>query len=304
MDARFRNLILSFGVLALLAGAAALAARREAVSRTLGIPLQRVACMDHSLAFAGTPEAVAEELPSPPPPPPPLAEGRSGPRPLQEGGPRLIRRAELELEVRDFPAFEARMRELAAKFGYLASAEVEVQEDGRRRAHLELKAEAARFEAALSAFKALGTVRKESQSVEDASLNWVDLEARASAKRMAIQRLRELLQQRTGKLSEVVTAEKALAEMTESLDSLEARRRVLGDQVAYASLQAEVFEPGARNEPEGLRARLKALGGEALSALLRSLGWMAGGFLMLLPWLLLGGLLWRFRRRRTRRNED
>jgi hypothetical protein len=203
--------------------------------------------------------------------------------------PKLIRNAKISLEVKDFPRFESACRGLAQRYGYLSDLRLSREEDGRRRADLTIRVAAERLDAALAEFKALGTVKKEELTVEDVTRAYADLEARRANKRTTAARLREIIANRTGKLSDVIEAEQALGQVTEELESMEAQKRTMDGQIQYSTLHADVFEPPLpvkAKEPalwEPLMAAIK----DGRSGLIATLAFTLEALIVGFPWILL-----------------
>lgn len=228
---------------------------------------------------------------SPPPPPPPSSGGAV----LLEFQPqKLIRTAHLTLEIEDYGRFANALKSLGDRVGYLSGLQVDTDEKGRRKASLTLRVEASRFDSTLAAFKALGKVKSERISVDDVTRRYADLEARRANKRVAGARLREIIQSRAGKLSEVIEAEEALSRVTEELEGLEAQKRGLEGQLAYSTIQAEVGEApvGEVAEKPGFWKPLKVALEDSCLGLIQSLALLLKALIILLPWAALGGLAW------------
>lgn len=265
-------------IVALVVASSCLHGRSRPVLRSnVGIDLQE---QSFSLAFA------------PPPPPPLLEQGRLEPR-------RVIRTARVTLEVKDFAAFETACREMAAQYGYLSDLSLTRGEEGRMSAELTLRLAADRFDAGFAAFKNLGQVQHEEVKVEDITASYADLEARCLNKRTTAARLRELIANRAGKLSEVVEAEQALSEVTSELEGMEAQRRALEGQLAYSTVHAQVQE--ADGESKRLAKRLwepfRQATREGAASLVAGLAWTLKTLITFSPWFLLAGLgAWGFRR--------
>jgi len=214
---------------------------------------------------------------------------------------RIIRTAKLSLEVRDWERFDRTLRDLASGYGYLASAEVTTADDGKHRASVTLRVEASRFDQALAAFKALGTVKGEHLGAEDVGRAYTDLEARRANKRVAAARLRDIIANRTGRLEEVIQAERALSGVTEELERLDAQKRSYDSQLAYSTIQAEVFEPMAKAEGPSLWKPLKDALVDTRTTLIAMAAFLLEALLVLAPWGLLAGLAWRLWRKRKGR---
>lgn len=223
------------------------------------------------------------------------------PMPMHENmAPRhVIRTARVELEVKSFEAFETACRELAKRHGYLADLSLTRDEHGRIRADLTLRVAAERFDQAFEAFKSLGVVQNEEMKVEDVTQTCADLEARCLNQRTTAARLREIIANRAGKLSEVVEAEKALGEVTAELESMEAQKRAMEGRIAYGTLRAQVHEAGAVPKEPGPFAQAVR---EGFAGLTTGLAWVCRILITLSPWLLLAALgAWGWWRRRRKR---
>jgi len=251
-------------------------------------------------------ESVVKMDCAPPPPSPPLraaaAQALTAETRLELLPQKLIRSARLSLEVKDFARFESSCRQLAARCGYLADLRINAEENGRKHADLTLRIPAERFDAALAEFKSLGVVKKEELSVEDVTRAYADLEARRLNKRTTAARLREIIANRTGKLSDVIEAEQALGQVTEELESMEAQKRALDGQISYSTLRADVFEPPLPqkfNSPtlwEPVVGALKS----GRTELIGSLAFALEALIVISPWILLALLgLWSYRRWRA-----
>jgi hypothetical protein len=277
---------LTLGILAMLLGLAGWLLRgREhgmaVLMKTVGMDMgEELSCKQDSPSASGSHPAEVSLLPQ-----------------------KLIRNAKLSLEIQNYDRFDASLRPLSQRFGYLSNIQVNQDEHGVRRAEITLRVEASHFEEALASFKRLGTVKHEEINVEDVTRSYADLEARFANKRTCAARLREIIQTRAGKLSEVIEAEQALSSLTEEMESMEAQKRGLDNRLAYSTIQAEVHEPAviAATETPSLWVPVLDSLKEARGALIGSLAFVMAAVIVLSPWALLGlgaFLLWRrFRKR-------
>jgi chromosome segregation ATPase len=90
--------------------------------------------------------------------------------------------------------------------------------------------------------KELGHVESESQSGEEVTSQYVDLQARLTNARNTEQRLTELLRRQTGKLDEVVTVEEKISEVREQIERMEAERKNLSERVDFGTLSVSLSE--------------------------------------------------------------
>ncbi len=216
---------------------------------------------------------------------------------------KLIRTGQISLEVGKYgAAADAAARIAAQNGGYVADTRVSRSDSGRQRGSLVLRIPADRFVDALKSLRELGSVKAENVSAQDVTKAYADLETRLKVKRETLERLRDILRRQTGKLSDVLDAEREIARVTEEIEQMEGERRYYDQQVALSTLTAELIEPepfatGGAFEPirEALRASL-----EVFSS---SLGGLIYAVSAGLPWLVtlwLGFRAFRFFRRRRR----
>lgn len=216
----------------------------------------------------------------------------------------LIRTASLALEVKRYAEAVARAEALAATHGgYVADAAVARDPGDRQSGTLTLRIRADRFDEALRALEALGKVERASVDTRDVGREYMELETRLSAKRDAEARVRQLLRTQTGRLADVIEAEKELSRLIEEREVLEGQRRFYDRQVALSTITVELHEPVAVWRESALAPLSEALR-QALPLLAGSVAALVYAIAAALPWALLGLLAWRLGRRlRVRRLE-
>ena len=144
----------------------------------------------------------------------------------------LIQRGEIRVEV-------ARPEDVAREFvakvgewgGYLHS---------QQGTTLVVRVPAPHFDDALAAARALGRVLGESRQANDVTEEFVDLGIRIDTARKARERLLEVLQ-KAEKVEDILKVEAELRRLTEEIERMEGRRKLLADQVALATLQVQLF---------------------------------------------------------------
>lgn len=204
--------------------------------------------------------------------------------------PKLVRIAELRVRVDAVEAaVRAATRIAAESGGLLASARVSQDDANRRDAQVNLRVPDDRFTQTLQALEALGDVRSKSSSTEDITRQYVDLGVRLAVKQETAQRLRHLLATRTGRLADVLEAERQLDRIVAEIEQLKGEQRYYDHQVALSSITVVLFEPGA-----GLQSRNAAPIREAfqasLNTLATSVAWLVYCTTFLVPWLLVAGV--------------
>lgn len=154
-----------------------------------------------------------------------------------------------------------------------------------------LRIPSGRLETAVAALRGLGRVVHETRSADDVTEQSVDLDARLANSRNTEQRLRDVLQNRTGRVADVLEVEREIARVREEIERLDAERANLDRRVTYATVTLRVTEERQATldiGPVPLRLQLR-------NALVDGLRDAASGVMDLLLWALRAGptlLLW------------
>ncbi|MGE0456292.1 MAG: DUF4349 domain-containing protein [Vicinamibacteria bacterium] len=272
-------------------GAKSTADRQEPAARPAPeqarLQMQGGAAPQEKAAFAETapagPGAPADEAPAP------------------SAARKLIRRGQLTLEVADFAKGVADATRIAqAHGGYVADSQSSVAPNGRRSGTLTLRVAADRFDAAVAELKPLGRVESEGVSSEDVTRAYTDLETRLRIKREAEARIRQILRERTAKLSDVLDAERELSRLVEEIEVAEGQRRFYDHEIALSTLQLNLREPESVVRPGLLDPIVEALR-DSLATLSESVAALVSVSVFAAPWLLVFWGVFRLLRRSWRR---
>lgn len=176
-------------------------------------------------------------------------------------GPMIIRTAQLTVVVQNLDAARAQVDQIVHRYsGYIGDLTTSAPSGGARTLTATLRIPATQLDAAIAELKKVGRVDSESQSGQDVTAQYVDLEARLNNSRNTEKRLLELLSQRTGKLSDVLEVETELSRVREEIERMEGERRLMAKQVAYATVTATVneeYKTPASALPDSLGTRLR-----------------------------------------------
>jgi hypothetical protein len=195
--------------------------------------------------------------------------------------------------------------------GYAAQLTVNTPENGARSFQSSLRIPAAELAVALNELRALGRVQTETQSGEEVTQQHTDLVARLTNARETETRLRAILQQRTGKMEDVLDVEEKISEKRGEIEQMEAEQTALEHRVAFASVELQLTEQYKAQLGEGAPQSVGTEMHNALVAGLRNAGGSLLGLVLffeeygpaLVLWtLILGGpvwLAWRIRRRKN-----
>jgi len=212
--------------------------------------------------------------------------------------------ARLDALVKEYDAYIAGRQSSAIipSREYLAPSEV-------REMTFTIKVDAARFDAFLQAVKGIGSYTSEQVSVEDVTMQYVDIEARLANQKKVEQRLLSHLEGSTQQLKDIVEVERELSRVREQIETLTAQFKVLRDKVSYSTLTLTIsvrpdwVPPVERTFFQQLSDKfvgsLKALWGTAKAFVI--VGLAALPWLVVLAgagWAVIRVLRWVFRRRR------
>ena len=223
--------------------------------------------------------------------------------------PMIARAVSLSIAVKDFGAARASLDSILLRHrGYAAQLSAATAENAPRTLQASLRIPAPELAAALAELKALGRVESETQSGDEVTQQHTDLAARIQNSRETEERMRAILEQRTGKIEDVLQVEEEIARVRGEIESMEAEQQALEHRVDFASVDLQLAEEykAALNPPSASvsnRLHNAFVGG------LRSAAEMLLGFVLfveesgpvLLIWLAILGvpvfLLWRRYRR-------
>lgn len=163
--------------------------------------------------------------------------------PAAPQSPMIARTAALTILVKDIAATRASLDPILAKYnGYSASLMIDTPESGQRHFHASLRIPADQLTPALADLKALGRTLNETQSGEEVTQQHADLVARLQNSRETEQHLRAILQQRTGKIDDVLQVEEEIARVRGEIESMEAEQKTLEHRVTFATVELQLTE--------------------------------------------------------------
>jgi hypothetical protein len=162
---------------------------------------------------------------------------------LLANGPMIIRTAQLSVVTQEFDKARANLEAILKRHrGYVGELKTGGSTGSGRTLTATLRVPADQLDATLAEVKTLGRVELESQSGQDVTSQYVDLQARLSNARNTEQRLTDLLRNRTGKLSDVLEVEQEVDRVRGEIEQTEAERKNMANQVSYATLNATISE--------------------------------------------------------------
>jgi hypothetical protein len=227
-------------------------------------------------------------------------------------GPLVVRTVTLRIVAANFQAVRPAIdRTLGTVSGFIGQIEASDTGDATRSIRATVRVPASRLDEAVAALRSLGRVIHESQRADDVTEQVVDLDVRIANARISEKRLADLIQNRTGRVSDVLEAEREMARVRTELERLDAQRKNVERRVAYATLVLEVLEERGASVnlgPVPVPARLRHAIADGFESALSSLLEVGLFLLRAGPSIVLWGMLiglpgwWVIRRRRLRRS--
>jgi hypothetical protein len=158
-------------------------------------------------------------------------------------GPMIAQTASLTIVASNYNEASASVDRLAAsQGGYVQKLATEDQLAAAREFSATVRVPAAQLGGFLAELRKLGHVEQETRTNEEVTDQYVDLQARLKSARASEQRMLELLATRTGKLEDVLDAERELARIREEIESMERQRILLAHRVNYATVEIQLRE--------------------------------------------------------------
>ena len=158
-------------------------------------------------------------------------------------GPMIVQTASLNILATDYDEASAAIEKLAAAHGgYVEKLDAKAQTGNARELSASLRIPTKQLDGFLADVRKLGHVEEETRSNEEVSDQYVDLQARLKSARATEQRLIELLRTRTGKLQDVLEAERELARIRGEIESMQGQSAILVHRVNYATVQVDLNE--------------------------------------------------------------
>jgi hypothetical protein len=221
--------------------------------------------------------------------------------------PMLAKTSQLVLITREFDKSRGALEDILKRHrGYFGQLDVAAPVSGPRTLTATLRVPSDQLDPTTAEIKKLGQVESESQSGEEVTQQYVDLDARLTNARNTEQRLTTLLHDRTGKMSDVLSVEQEIDRVRGSIEQMEAQKKTLVNRVDFATLNVTLREASqAQFSPHSTWTRFRDAASEGYESLVDGVVAVAVFLLAYGPSLFLWGgislLIARFAWRRWRR---
>ncbi|GAA4453392.1 DUF4349 domain-containing protein [Novipirellula rosea] len=206
---------------------------------------------------------------------------------------RIIYNTSLGLIVKAYADFEAALPRLVESVdGFISKSETDRRYNDRQSGAWVIRVPVDRYHEFVSGVSGLGFAESRREDAQDVTEEYVDVEARVRNNRKLEDRIITMLEERTGKLSDVLEIERELARVREEIERMEGRLRVLADRTALATVTINVREEKEYVPPAAPTFTDRIA--KAFSGSLRSLRQLGESMLIaliaLIPWIIALGI--------------
>jgi hypothetical protein len=215
-------------------------------SNTFAQPAERVEAPQQETGAAAAEETIQYE-PVPDQPAPAAPDNR-----------KLIRNAQVELEVLKFDEAVQRITILATEDrGWIATTSSLRQANGKLRGEVVAKVLPEKLDAFLLKIRSLGDVKNQTLGTEDVTKQYFDTDARLNNARVMEQRLIDILKTKTGKVAELLEVERELGRVRAQIEEMQGSLKYLDAQIAFATVTITLAEKDM-NEPAAFLLKRRA----------------------------------------------
>lgn len=181
-----------------------------------------------------------------------LGEGDAQAADKEDSGKRhIIYEATLALVVESMSDAEAALSKLLTQFGgYVADSNISGRQGDRLNGRWQVRIPVDRFEEFLAAAAKLGVTENRQQTAQDVSEEFVDLTARIANKKRLEERIVELLDTTSGKITDVIAVEQELARVRGEIEQMEGRLRYLANRTELTTVTITAREEHDYVPPE------------------------------------------------------
>lgn len=165
---------------------------------------------------------------------------------IQTSEQKLIKTVSLSMQTREFDTLLENIQTKTAECGgYVESSDVSglsyYNTGGYRYAWMTLRIPAERLDEFITIVSGLGNVTSKNESVQDVTLQYVDVESHIEALETEQTRLLELMEQAES-MEDIIQIESRLSEIRYELQSYESRLRTYDNQVNYSTVSISIDE--------------------------------------------------------------
>lgn len=237
------------------------------------------------------------------------AEGSEDGSPAATQDRKIIYDTSIDLVVDNYQDFEKRITQLVNQHGgFVSHAETRRRYSDRQSGTWTVRVPVDQYSEFLTGVTSLGFAESRKENAQDVTEEFVDIEARIENKRKLEQRIITLLDERTGKLADVLEIERELSRVREEIEVMEGRLRYLSDRTSLATITINCREEEEKYTPAEAPTFASRIGRSwrrSLGALSTTGENLVVALVACIPWLVVFGIpvalvaavFWRSRRK-------
>jgi hypothetical protein len=156
---------------------------------------------------------------------------------------KLIRNATVELEIVSFDDAVQKITAFANEDrGYVATTNSQKQANGKLRGQVIVKVLPENLDRLLQKLRGLGELKNQTLGTEDVTKAYFDTDARLKNAHVMEQRLIDMLNTKTGKVSDLLQVEKELGRVREEIEKMQGELKYWDSQVQFATVTISLSE--------------------------------------------------------------
>lgn len=195
------------------------------------------------------------------PEPPAVKTGTGAPAVQEDWDKKIIKTAQLNLEVKEFDNFTKQVKALFKNYGAYVAAEQQVNGTDRTANTLTVKVPVHLFDDAVNALCAMPvTIIDKQVSTQDVSAEMVDTKARMEAKKHLREKYLDFLKQ-SKNMEEALRVQEEINGLQELIEAAAGRVNYLGHATSFSTITLsyyQLLQPGATaTQPEGFGAKMQ-----------------------------------------------
>ena len=221
-----------------------------------------------------------------------LETGTVDPETMENAGRKIIYTAYAAMETETFDETSASVRQMVEDAGgYISSSSARgSRTDGTRSVDYTCKIPAGNYAGFIDGLSGAGNLYRLTESTDDVTLQYVDLDARLSSFQNQLDRLEELAAEASD-IETLLTIETQIGEVQYELESYTAQMRTLENQISYSTVDLTIDEVASVSEGTGFGTRVKAAFGGSWDNFVAAVQGIIIALIYLLPGLIVLGVV-------------
>jgi Tfp pilus assembly major pilin PilA/uncharacterized coiled-coil protein SlyX len=210
---------------------------------------------------------------------------------------KIIYDAEITIVVKDVAGLEVHVSDVVRQYGgYVADASVDRRQGEQISARWRVRVPVHQFDSFVEAVSKFGVTEKRSQTAQDVTEEYVDIQARIDNKKQLEARIVKLLDNSTGQIKDVIEVERELARVRGEIEQMEGRLKYLTNRTElttvtivareehdYVPPEAPTFAARVTQAWGGSLVSLRMFGEQVAVAAVAAFPWMVVASVLLVP---------------------